>query len=216
MAEEAKALDATGKPLDGDGNPAAGSDPDGKDGLKSKTVDELVAIIAEERSRASNYRLRAKELAESQQAKEAETAKLAEEKRRAALDETERLKEDLGTSLKNNQILQEQYAAERFENSLQNTVMLRGMAKFEDVDDALRLLDKAKIEKTSAGLVVPESVDAAIEDLLTKKPHLKKREKGASVPGGGPDSGGRIKLSDLKPEMVARMKPEELRALAGL
>ncbi|MEU0245178.1 hypothetical protein ABZ192_12735 [Streptomyces sp. NPDC006235] len=98
--------------------------------------------------------------------------------------------------------------------------------KLADPTDALALLDLSAFEVSDDGDVDAQKVSAAIEDLLTRKPHLAATAKprfqgsgdgGAARKTSGPDQLTRADLKGKSPEFIAKAKADgRLNDLLGI
>lgn len=173
----------------GDDDPNAGGGTDNQPTSKTFTQAELDAVVAKrlERERKSWE------------------AKVEEEKRKAALTETERLKVEKDESDKR--------AAEAIRNANDRLVraevtLLASQLGIVDPDAALTLMARDGVSVDDSGKVV--GVKEALEKLVSSKPYLKQQTAAPARSGGDFSSGGGGSSFTL--EQVKAMTPAQINA----
>jgi hypothetical protein len=99
---------------------------------------------------------------------------------------------------------------------LRSEVKAAAAGKFADPADALAFLDLTKFEVDENGDVDPEEIGDAIEELLTRKPHLAATARrfqgtgdgGAARKASGPTQITREELDKMSPEAIVKAKRE--------
>lgn len=100
---------------------------------------------------------------------------------------------------------------------LRSEVKALAAGKFHDVSDALLNLDLSTFEVDENGDVDPEEISEAIEDLLSRKPHLAATARqrfqgtgdgGAARKASGPSQLTRADLAKLSPAEIVKAKAE--------
>ncbi|WP_329544699.1 hypothetical protein OG548_08255 [Streptomyces sp. NBC_01356] len=99
---------------------------------------------------------------------------------------------------------------------LRSEVKAAAAGKFADVSDALLNLDLKKFEVDENGDVDPSEIKDAIEELLTRKPHLAAKagrfqgtgDGGAQRKAAGPTQLTRGDLKGMSPEAISKAKAE--------
>jgi hypothetical protein len=100
---------------------------------------------------------------------------------------------------------------------LRSEVKAAAAGKLADPSDAIALLDLSAFEVDANGDVDPEEISDAIEDLLTRKPHLAATTRprfqgtgdgGAARKASGPSQLTREDLKSMSPEAIVKAKRE--------
>jgi hypothetical protein len=101
---------------------------------------------------------------------------------------------------------------------LRSEVKAAAAGKLADPSDALALLDLSKLEVSADGDVDADEIADAIDDLLSRKPHLAATGKrpvfqgtadgGAARNASGPSQLSRDDLKGMSPEAIAKAKAE--------
>lgn len=100
---------------------------------------------------------------------------------------------------------------------LRSEIKAAAAGKFADPADALAFIDVSKFEVDENGDVDAEEISDAIEELLTRKPHLAATARqrfqgtgdgGAQRNAGGPSQLSRADLKGMTPEQINKAKAE--------
>lgn len=174
-------------------------DDDQKGDKPDRDTEGLKSALRKERQqrRESEKELRElKKFKEEQESKDKTETDRAKEEATKATTKAARLAEQLRTRVVDNEIIR-----------------LGTKLNFQDVDDALRLIERDEIEidqdedDPSKVTVDPKSVEDALKALAKKKPHLLKQEGDGEDRSASKFGGGRQSKEDLDDEALRARYP---------
>lgn len=170
-----------------------------------KTLEDLLAPLGDNASIVIDQVRKARNEAKNlrDRLKDAEPAvKRLQEIEDEQKTEAERIAEKLRAA--------EERAAASLARAARSEIRSRAVGIFEDADDALAAMDPSKYVNED-GDVDTDAVDADLKDLLSRKPHWAKREKGLPTnPAQGSSAKGDAKPSQLSRDDLKSMTNEEI------